>query len=244
MEIKKSYRADLENKRPTWFLSGLVFVLALLFSALEFTTSDQGYGNTQDALDDAAQDIELIPAIDRKDMVAAEPSQSKPLTSGKINPVDKVTAELEKKVQLIDMRTTGEGEGNTNTSSSINAADDAQTTALSPVPVDEDNNPLKFQVLEQYPEFPGGMVELMKWLNANLHYPESAQTQKIQGKVVVAFIINKDGSISNPHVTTSVHPLLDREALRVVRMMPKWKPGMERKTPCRTMFVIPINFKL
>lgn len=243
MEIKKSYRADLENKRPTWFLSGLVFVLALLFSALELTTSRQEGENTQDALDDAA-DIELIPAIDRKDMVAAEPSPGKALTSGKINPVDKVTAELEKKVQLTDMRTTGDGESTGNSASVPDATDNAQTSALSPVPVDEDNNPPKLQVLEQYPEFPGGMVELMKWLNANLRYPESAQTQKIQGKVIVAFIINKDGSISNPHVTTSVHPLLDREALRVVKMMPKWKPGMERKTPCRTMFVIPINFKL
>lgn len=224
-------------------MSGLVFVLALLFSALEFTTSDQGYTNTQGTLDEA-QDIELIPAIDRKDMIAAEPSRSKSLTSGKIKPVDKATAELEKKVQLTDMRTTGEGENNGNVSSVLNATDNTQTTALSPVAVDENNNPLKFQVLEQYPEFPGGMVELMKWLNANLHYPEGAQSQKIQGKVIVAFIINKDGSISNPHVTTSVHPLLDREAIRVVKMMPKWKPGMERKTPCRTMFVIPINFKL
>ena len=243
MEIKKSYRADLENKRPTWFLSGLVVVLALLFSALELTTSSQEGENTQDTLDDAA-DIELIPAIDRKDMVTAESSPGKALTSGKINPVDKVTAEMEKKVQLTDMRTTGEGESTGNSASVPDATDNAQTSALSPVPVDEDNNPLKLQVLEQYPEFPGGMVELMKWLNANLRYPESAQTQKIQGKVIVAFIINKDGSISNPHVTTSVHPLLDREALRVVKMMPKWKPGMERKTPCRTMFVIPINFKL
>lgn len=142
------------------------------------------------------------------------------------------------------MRTTGDGESTGNSASVPDATDNAQTSALSPVPVDEDNNPLKLQVLEQYPEFPGGMVELMKWLNANLRYPESAQTQKIQGKVIVAFIINKDGSISNPYVTTSVHPLLDREALRVVKMMPKWKPGMERKTPCRTMFVIPINFKL
>lgn len=243
MEIKKSYRADLENKRPTWFLSGLVFVLALLFSALEFTTNSREYENTQDALDDAT-DIELIPAVDRKDMVAAEPSHGKPLTSGKINPVDKVTAELEKKVLLTDMRTSGEGESNGSPSSTTDNTDDTQTTAQSPVAVDKDNNPLKFQVLEQYPEFPGGMVELMKWLNANLRYPESAQTQKIQGKVIVAFIINKDGSISNPHVTTSVHPLLDREALRVVKMMPKWKPGMERKTPCRTLFVIPVNFKL
>ena len=71
-----------------------------------------------------------------------------------------------------------------------------------------------------------------------------AQRQHIEGKVVVSFIINKDGSISGVKVEHSVDPLLDQEALRVVKMMPKWKPGVEKNKPCRTLFVIPINFKL
>ena len=113
-----------------------------------------------------------------------------------------------------------------------------------PVAVDEDDNPLNFQVIERLPEFPGGMVEFMKWLTKNLSYPVIAQQQKIQGKVLVSFIINKDGTISSPKVVKSVSPELDREALRVIRIMPKWKPGEDHGKPCRTYFCIPVVFKL
>lgn len=84
----------------------------------------------------------------------------------------------------------------------------------------------------------------MKWLTRNLRYPPQAQQQKIQGKVVVSFIVNKDGSISAPTIVKSVDPMLDNEAMRVVKMMPRWKPGLEKGKPCRTMFAIPINFVL
>ena len=91
--------------------------------------------------------------------------------------------------------------------------------------VDKDENPLKLRVVQQLPEFPGGMVEMMKWITRTLHYPYAAQKQKIE-------------------VVKSVHPLLDNEARRVVKLMPHWKPGIEAGKPCRTMFAIPIEFKL
>jgi protein TonB len=84
----------------------------------------------------------------------------------------------------------------------------------------------------------------MKWLTRNLRYPPMAQRQRIEGKVVVSFIVNKDGSIANVKLEKSADPDLDREALRVIRMMPKWKPGIENNKPCRTMFAIPVVFKL
>jgi protein TonB len=98
--------------------------------------------------------------------------------------------------------------------------------------------------VEQLPEFPGGMVEFMKWLTKNLKYPPSAQNRKVQGRVVVSFIVNKDGTIADAKVVKPVDPTLDREAMRVVRMMPNWKPGLQMGKPCRTMFAIPIVFKL
>lgn len=116
------------------------------------------------------------------------------------------------------------------------------TEALPQVTADKDSTIL--QTVEQIPEFPGGIVQFMKWITHNLHYPPQAQQQKIQGKVVVSFIINKDGSISSPTIVQSVDPLLDREAMRVIKMMPRWKPGIEDGKPCRTMFAIPINFVL
>ena len=106
------------------------------------------------------------------------------------------------------------------------------------------DNPLNFRVVEKLPEFPGGMVEFMKWITKNLRYPKAAQQQKIQGKVMVAFIIGKDGTVSEIKVTKKVHPLLDAEALRVMKMMPKWKPGEDKGKPCLTYFCIPVNFVL
>jgi protein TonB len=84
----------------------------------------------------------------------------------------------------------------------------------------------------------------MKWLTRNLKYPASAQQQKIEGRVVVSFIINKDGTTSDIKVTKSATPVLDREALRVIRMMPKWKAGEDHGKPCRTMMAIPVVFAL
>ena len=88
------------------------------------------------------------------------------------------------------------------------------------------------------------MMEYMKWLTKNLKYPEIARSQRIQGQVVVQFIVNKDGTIADAKVVKSVSPQLDREAMRVIRMMPNWKPGIQDNKPCKTMVAIPIVFKL
>jgi protein TonB len=113
-----------------------------------------------------------------------------------------------------------------------------------PTVVDMELNPLNFRVVEELPEFPGGATELMKWLTKNLRYPVTAQQRKVQGKVVAQFIVNTDGSISNIELVTRVDPSLDREALRVLRMMPQWKAGKQNDKPCRTQVCIPIVFKL
>ena len=239
MEIKKSYKADLESQRPLWFLLGLAFALALMYSALEFTSSNSDEAADDELLDEM-QDIEMMPALDRKDMVAAvEPSAGRS-SAEKMKAVDKSTSKIEQLNQINNLRAVGSG-----ASLAGNAADNVNmSTALPPVAIDNNDNPLNFRVVEQLPEFPGGMVELMKWLQANLKYPDIAKRQNIQGRVVVAIIINKDGTIANPKIMKSAHPLLDREAMRIVRMMPKWKPGIENDKPCRTMFAIPINFKI
>jgi protein TonB len=83
-----------------------------------------------------------------------------------------------------------------------------------------------FMVVEQMPEFPGGMAKLMEYLSQNVRYPALAMQQRVQGRVVVEFVVNKDGSISDESILRSVHPLLNEEALRLVKNMPKWSPGM------------------
>ena len=114
-------------------------------------------------------------------------------------------------------------------------------------PVVEEEEPVEeeiFMVVEQMPEFPGGMAELMKFLSKNIKYPTIAQENGIQGRVIVQFVVNQDGSIVDPVVMRSVDPYLDKEALRVISTMPKWKPGMQRGKAVRVKYTVPVTFRL
>ncbi|MCD8261432.1 MAG: energy transducer TonB, partial [Bacteroides sp.] len=101
-----------------------------------------------------------------------------------------------------------------------------------------------FQVVEQMPEFPGGMAALMTWLSKNIKYPIIAQENGTQGRVIVQFVVNRDGTIVDPVVAKGVDPYLDKEALRVIAAMPKWSPGMQRGKAVRVKFTLPVQFKL
>ena len=101
-----------------------------------------------------------------------------------------------------------------------------------------------YYVVEQMPEFPGGPAQLMKFLSGNVKYPKEAIAKKIEGRVIVAFVVNVDGSVSDAQVVRSVDPMLDKAALHVVGMMPKWKPGRQRGKVVRVKYNVPINFKL
>ena len=99
-------------------------------------------------------------------------------------------------------------------------------------------------IVPQMPQFPGGQEALMQFLVDNVNYPEVARKKKIEGRVVVQFIVEKDGSIGEQKVLRSVHPVLDAEAMRVVNIMPKWVPGMIDGKPARVKYALPVTFKL
>lgn len=101
-----------------------------------------------------------------------------------------------------------------------------------------------FVGVEQPAEFPGGPAAMMKWLNNNMRYPEAAQQNDIQGKVVVNFVVEKDGSIAQVKIAKGVDKDLDREAVRVVKKMPKWQPGKNNGVPVRSYFNLPVTFRL
>ena len=101
-----------------------------------------------------------------------------------------------------------------------------------------------FDVVEQMPEYPGGMQALFEYLGQNLKYPEDAKEQKIEGRVIALFVVETDGSISNVEVVKPVFPSLDAEAVRVLSGMPKWKPGMQSGKVVRVKYTVPINFSL
>lgn len=240
MDVKNTYSASADNRRVSGFLVGLVVALSLFLVALEFSSQGCIPEAGEDLLDDVSQDIEMMPAVHRDDMVAAAPSGSRASVSDEINVVDKPVKDAKESNPLADKealkRLLGVGFGD------VAAVSDVKLQPTT-VNVDEDN-PLNFQVVERLPEFPGGMSAFVQWLTKNLKYPLTAQRAKRQGTVLVSFIINKDGSIADRKVVKSVSPELDREALRVLRLMPKWKPGEDHGKPCRTYFCIPIVFKL
>ncbi len=101
-----------------------------------------------------------------------------------------------------------------------------------------------FVAVEQLAEFPGGQAALMKWLSNNIRYPESAQQNDIQGRVIVKFVVEKDGSIGQATIAKGVDKDLDREAIRVVKKMPKWQPGKNNGVAVRSYFTLPVTFKL
>lgn len=190
------------------------------------------------SLDDLVQDIELHPAMDDKEIVntmAVQPPQK--TFSERIKAVDRP---LKQQIEKLSASTTspllvGDGEAE-----ALNAK---LSAALPPIPVASEQ-PLNFRIVQQMPEFPGGGSAFIQWLTRQLRYPPLAQSQRIQGRVVVSFIVNKDGSIADVKLEKSVNALLDREALRVIRMMPRWKPGVHNNQPCRTMVAVPVVFKI
>jgi protein TonB len=118
-----------------------------------------------------------------------------------------------------------------------------EVIATEPVKPKEEENKV-FDVVEQMPSFPGGQGALMNYLNSNIKYPVIAEENGIQGRVVVQFVVGKDGSISNVHVVKSVDPSLDKEAVRVVKNMPKWIPGKQNGQSVTVRYTLPVTFRL
>ena len=132
--------------------------------------------------------------------------------------------------------------------SSEDDATAAQTeTFVAPVVEEEEEEESAqqiFTVVEKQPEFPGGTAELFKYLSKAIKYPVIAQENGIQGRVVCSFVVNRDGSIVDIQVMRGVDPSLDKEAIRVISEMPKWKPGEQRGKPVRVRFILPVQFRL
>ncbi|MDE6206379.1 MAG: energy transducer TonB [Muribaculaceae bacterium] len=108
----------------------------------------------------------------------------------------------------------------------------------------EDEQPMNIAMVEQKPEFPGGEAEMYKWLGNNIVYPSAASEEGIQGRVVVEFVVGKNGEITNVRVVRPRHPALDKEAVRVIKSMPKWIPGRNNGQPVKVTYTLPVTFKL
>ena len=118
------------------------------------------------------------------------------------------------------------------------------TTVSAQKTVVSQKNDQVFDVVEQMPEYPGGMQALFEFLKENIKYPEDAQKQKVEGRVLAKFVVETDGSISNIEVVKHAFPSLDAEAVRVIQAMPNWTPGKQKGQAVRVKYVVPINFNL
>ena len=235
MEQKKTAEASLESQRITGFLLGLVLVLAVLFVAFQWTTDESDYDIDEALLDDVAEELLMDAWDDHKDMTVVAIEEPVQNSSDRVEVVEKLP-ELPAQDEAL-MASVGEVKDI--------GMDQLQDEPLPPVSNTLDtDDPLPVRIVEQLPEFPGGMSAFIQWLTKQLRYPEQARQQKIRGRVVVSFIVNRDGSISNAKVAHSADPVLDREAMRVIRMMPRWKPGLQNNEPCRTMVAVPVVFDL
>ena len=228
MEIKKSPKADLEGKRSTWLLVGYVVVLAVLFVSFEWSQRDVEVA-TETGIVEQAFEEEIIPITQQVEEVKAPPPPAAPSVAEILTIVDD-DADIEE------------------TAIASTEFSESEAIEVKHVEVDlEEEEPEEetiFQVVEVMPEFPGGMAACLKYLSQNIKYPVMAQENGIQGRVIVQFVVNSDGSIVDPVVVRSVDPSLDREALRVIQSMPKWKPGQQRGKAVRVRYTVPVTFKL
>ena len=227
MEIKKSPKADLQNKKGTWLLMGYVLALSVMFVAFEWSKRDVKIDMSQ-ALVDLTFEEEIIP-------ITEQPEETPP-------PPPEAPA-------IAETLTIVEDEADIEETAVATTEETGQAVEVKYVaPVEEEEEPEEqtiFEVVEQMPEFPnGGMAGLMQFLSKNIKYPTIAQENGTQGRVTVQFVVNRDGSIVDAKVLRGVDPYLDKEALRVIGTMPKWKPGMQRGKPVRVKYTVPVMFRL
>ena len=228
MEIKKTPKADLENKKSTWLLVGYVIVLAFMFVAFEWTKRDVKIDTSQVVTDVVFEEEIEIPITEQPEVVAPPPPEAP---------------------SIAETLTIVEDDADVEETTIASSEETGQAVEIKYVPVaveeEEPEEQTIFEVVEQMPEFPdGGMAGLMQYLSKNIKYPTIAQENGTQGRVTVQFVVNKDGSIVDAKVLRGVDPYLDKEALRVIGTMPKWKPGMQRGKPVRVKYTVPVMFRL
>jgi protein TonB len=216
MEAKKNPEVNLEHKRGLFLQIGLVVALLLVLVAFEYKSYEKvAYNLGQLNLDDLEE--EIIP-ITKQEVKPPPPPPPPP----EVIEIVEDEVEIENEIEIEDTESDEDEE----------------------IEIEEEDDDEFFMVVENMPEFPGGDLGLMKYIQKNVKYPAIAKEYNITGKVYVSFIVDKSGSVTNVKVVRGVDKNLDAEAVRVVKSLPKYKPGKQRGKAVRVMFTIPINFTL
>ena len=228
MEIKKTEKANLENKKLLFVEIGLIISLLIVFIAFEWTQAEVKVSNLEDTTQVVTEE-EIIPIT--QETPPPPPSAPKiPILSDQIDIVDD-------EIKIDD-------------DMFMNLEDDASigVEIMDYVEVQEEvveEEAIPFQLVEEKPSFQGGDAnQFSKWVNSRLVYPEIAHKNGVQGRVVLQFTVEKDGSVTKVRVLRGVDPSLDKEAVRVVSMSPKWKPGKQRDRAVPVTYTFPVIFQL
>jgi len=204
----------------------LIITLGLVFIAFEWTTTDVEV--TQFEIQDELDAEEEIIPITRQEEVKPPPPPPPPKVADVLNIVED-DVELDEELEIEDTEMDEETE--------VDFSDVA-------VEEEEEEDAPVFFIVEEMPEFPGGEAALHKYIAQSIKYPVIAQENGIQGRVYVSFVINQKGEVTDIKIARGVDPALDKEAMRVISKMPKWKPGKQRGKPVKVSFTVPINFVL
>ena len=220
MELKKTPKADLENKRNIFIQMGLVIALGIVFVAF----------NIHDSVRSAAGFGDMEAATIEDEVIPVTPPPPPP-------------------PKVVDVLTIVDDNVEIDIELEIDDSEADKATIIDALPQIQQKEEVVeeseiFVVVEDMPEFPGGETALRSFINKNVNYPVIAAENGIQGKVYVRFVVDKDGSVTNAEIARGIDPSLDQEALRVVRTLPKWKPGKQRGKPVRVSYTVPINFQL
>ena len=225
MQLKKSPKASWEDKKLTYVLMGLVLVLSICYVAFEWTEKEVTKYEVSDT------DFFFEEEMDIQQTSQETPPPPPPPAVQEVEVLNVVEDDVE--TETIEINTEDDK--------------DVEVVIAPPVeaPVEEEEEEVIFMVVESMPEFPGGQQALFKYLAENVKYPVIAQENGIQGRVICQFVVNKDGSIVDVvAVRSSGEASLDKEAIRVIKSMPKWKPGKQRGKPVRVKYTVPVNFRL
>lgn len=221
MEPKKNPNADLEKLRSTVLLGGIVVSLLIIYAMINFKFYDVQASELGDLVVEEIEE-EIIPITEQN---TPPPPPPPPPAAPETIEIVEDDVEIEEEIE-------------------IDTEADAETVVETFEVEEEVVEEEIFTIVEDMPEFPGGVKALYKFLGDNVSYPQAAKANGISGKVFVNFTVEKDGSITSVKVIRGVHELLDKEAIRVVKSFPKWKPGKQRGKSVRVSYNIPISFVL
>ena len=228
MEVKKTPKADLENRRTLYTEIGLVVALLVVWGAFSYSTKEK-------AVASLGEDTQVVEVEDMVPITQETPPP--PPEAPKIPVLSDQIDIVEDDIKVDDNFMSLEDDANLGVEI-MDYVEEVKEEVVEEVAI-------RFQLVDEKPSFNGGDAnEFSKWVNSKLQYPEIAKENGVQGRVTLQFTVNPDGSVSNVKVLRGVDSSLDKEAVRVVSMSPKWKPGKQRDRAVKVTYTFPVIFQL